>query len=35
MLTFASGPSYPEGDNPTVGAAESTEKFVPSPIEED
>jgi hypothetical protein len=27
------GPSYPDGNNPTLGAAESTEKFVPSPIE--
>lgn len=37
MLTFFSllGPSYPEGNNPGLGAAESTEKFLPSPVKED
>ena len=34
LLKYLLGPSYPEGNNPTLGAAESTEKFVPSPIEE-
>ena len=28
----ALGPSYPEGSNPTLGAAESTENFIKSPV---